>query len=142
MFAVFRQIDASFRQGRVGPDGRKFEESLADLLSDPSAILQARAARFLRNLAAMRRLDAPPPQLVVCLDDESEEVRAAAAEALISSAKVPHCFLSIAVLRRLPTENPIAFNEFKRILWNLRFQPVVLPLLIRGAVERQHARVC
>jgi hypothetical protein len=78
--------------------------------------------------------------LVACLDDDSEEVRAAAAGSLIEYGQGPELFLPVA-LRRLPTEGPIAFGEFKRILWNIRFRPTALPLLIE-ALSSQNALVC
>jgi HEAT repeat protein len=131
MLAVFGRLILRFGRDGSGTDGRKFEESLADLLNESSPKLRASAAKFLRALAAARQLYAPPPQLVACLDDESEEVRAAAAESLVEYGQGPELFLPIA-LRRLPTESPIAYNEFKRILWNLRFRPTVLPILIEG----------
>jgi HEAT repeat protein len=116
------------------------EESLAGLLDDPSPTLRASAAGFLRPVAAIRRLDVPPPKLVACLDDDSERVRAAAAESLIEYGQGPELFLPVA-LRRLPTEGPIAFGEFTRILWNIRFAPSALPLLIEG-LSSDNALIC
>jgi HEAT repeat protein len=121
----------------AGPD---IGESLAGLLDDPSPTLRASGAGFLRIVAARRKLDAPPPRLVACLDDESEKVRAAAAESLIEYGQGPELFLPVA-LRRLPTEGPIAFGAFTRILWNIRFAPSALPILIEG-LSSDNALVC
>jgi HEAT repeat protein len=109
----------------------KIEESLVGLLSGSSPNLRASAAGFLRTLAAIRQLDAPPPQLVACLDDESAEVRVAAANSLIEFGQGPELFLPVA-LRRLPTEGPEARGGFTHILWNIRFLPTALPLLIEA----------
>jgi hypothetical protein len=120
--------------------GPSIEESLAGLLDDSSPTVRASAAGFFRTLAAIQRLDAPPPRLVACLDDESEKVRAAAAESLIEYGQGPELFLPVA-LRRLPTESPVAFGEFTRILWNIRFAPSALPLLIEG-LSSENTLVC
>ena len=124
-----------------GTDGRKFEESLAALLNDSSPILRASAARFLRTLAAIRKLDAPPPQLVACLDDESEEVRAAAAESLVEYSQGPEVLLPIAAAT--PADRKP--DRVQRIHAD-SLEPAVpargLTALDRGVVERQHARVC
>jgi hypothetical protein len=133
--SVFGNLVVGFGKNVPG-----IEETLASLLSEPSPTVRVAAARCLRPLAAMRKLDVPPPQLVACLDDESDEVRAAAAESLIEYGRGLELFLPVA-LRRLPTEGPIAFGDFKRILWNLRFRPSALPLLIE-ALSSQNALVC
>jgi len=123
----------------VVPDA-KVEEMLAELLNEPTPALRARAAGLLRRLAAAWQLDFPPPRLVACLDDESEEVRAAAAESLIEFGQGPELFLPVA-LRRLPTESPIVRGAYTHILWNIRFPPTVLPLLIDG-LSSDNALVC
>jgi len=130
--------------GEPEPNGTarvpSLEEQIVSLLDEPSPALRAAAAGYLRTLAAIRQLDAPPPRLVACLDDEDETVRAAAAASLIEYGQGPELFLPVA-LRRLPSEGPVAFREFTRILWNLRFRPTVLPLLIEG-LSSDDALVC
>ena len=79
------------------------EEALTALLDDPSPELRSRAAKSLGSIAASGRLDAPPPRLVACLDDEDELVRASTAEALVEYRKGPELIVPVA-LRRLPTE--------------------------------------
>src|SRR5262249_21275036 len=116
---------------RFGQKEPGIDETLGSLLNESSPTLRASAARFLRTLAAIRQLEAPPPRLVACLDDDSKEVRAAAAASLIEYGQGPELFLPVA-LRRLPTEGPIARGAFTRILWNIRFRPTVLPLLIEA----------
>lgn len=133
---VLGDLIRRFGQKESGP----LEETLAGLLNESSPTLRANAARYLRFLAAIRQLDAPPPRLVACLDDDSEEVRAAAAESLIEYGQGPELFLPVA-LRRLPTEGPIAHGQFTRILWNIRFPPTVLPLLIE-ALSSENTVVC
>lgn len=121
------------------PDA-EVEETLAELLNEPTPALRARAAGLLRTLAAAWQLEFPPPRLVACLDDESEEVRAAAAESVIEFGQGPELFLPVA-LRRLPTESPIVRGAYTHILWNIRFPPTVLPLLIDG-LSSDNALVC
>jgi hypothetical protein len=133
--SVLGDLILSFGQKEPGID-----ETLASLLNESSPTLRATAARFLRNLAAIRQLDAPPPRLVACLDDDSEQVRAATAESLIEYGQGPELFLPVA-LRRLPTEGPIARGAFTRILWNIRFRPTVLPLLVE-ALSSENTLVC
>ncbi len=60
---------------RLSGEAPVAEEALTALLDDPSAELRARAAKSLGSIAASGRLDAPPPRLVACLDDEDEHVR-------------------------------------------------------------------
>ena len=107
------------------------EEALTALLDDPSPALRARAAKSLGSIAASGRLDAPPPRLVACLDDEDEQVRSSAAEALIEYRKGPELIVPVA-LRRLPTERRVARNAFTDVFWHVRLEPSVLPLLIGG----------
>ena len=107
------------------------EKALTALLDDPSPALRARAAKSLGSIAASGRLDAPPPRLVACLDDEDEQVRSSAAEALIEYRKGPELIVPIA-LRRLPTEGKVARNAFTDLFWHVRLEPSVLPLLIGG----------
>jgi hypothetical protein len=133
---VLGDLIRRFGQKESGP----LEETLASLLDESSPTLRATAAGFLRRLAATRQLDAPPPRLVACLDDDSEKVRAAAAESLIEYGEGPELFLPVA-LRRLPAEGPIVHEAFTRILWNIRFRPAVFPLLIEG-LSSENAVVC
>ena len=107
------------------------EEALTALLDDPSPALRARAARSLGSIAASGRLDAPPPRLVACLDDEDEQVRSSATEALFEYRKGPELIVPVA-LRRLPTEGKVAGNAFWDLFWHVRLEPSVLPLLIGG----------
>ncbi len=134
--SVFGDLIRRFGQKVSGP----LEETLASLLNESSPTLRANAAGYLRILAASRRLDAPPLRLVACLDDDSEKVRAAAAESLIEYGQGPELFLPVA-LRRLPTEGAIAHGAFTFILWNIRFPPTVLPLLIEG-LSSENTLVC
>jgi HEAT repeat protein len=131
---------ANQRQPTTKAPDPRIEESLVGLLDDSSPTTRASAAGFLKTLAAIRRLQAPPPRLVACLDDESERVRAAAAESVIEYGQGPELFLPVA-LRRLPKEGPVAFGEYTRILWNIRFLPTALPLLIEG-LSSENTLVC
>src|SRR5262249_23289074 len=116
---------------RFGQSPSGIDETIVSLLDESSPAVRATGAGFLRTLAAMRRPGSPPPRLVACLDDDSETVRAAAAESLIEYGEGPELFLPVA-LRRLPTEGPTARGAFTRILWNIRFLPTALPLLIEA----------
>jgi HEAT repeat protein len=107
------------------------EEALTALLDDPSPALRARAAKSLGSIAASGRLEAPPPRLVACLDDEDEQVRLSAAEALVEYRKGPELIVPVA-LRRLPIERPVARDAFTDLFWHVRLEPSVLPLLIGG----------
>ena len=107
------------------------EEALTALLDDPSPALRARAAKSLGSIAASGRLDAPPPRLVACLDDEDEHVRSSTTEALFEYRKGPELIVPVA-LRRLPTEGKVAGNAFSDLFWHVRLEPSVLPLLIGG----------
>ena len=107
------------------------EEALTALLDDPSPALRARAAKSLGSIAASGRLDAPPPRLVACLDDEDEHVRSSTTEALFEYRKGPELIVPVA-LRRLPTEGKVAGNAFRNLFWHVRLEPSVLPLLIGG----------
>jgi hypothetical protein len=107
------------------------EEALTALLDDPSPALRARAAKSLGAVAASGRLDAPPPRLVACLDDEDEYVRSSATESLFEYRKGPELIVPVA-LRRLPTEGKVAGNAFEDLFWHVRLEPSVLPLLIGG----------
>jgi HEAT repeat protein len=137
---ALRALIVRYAHKESAEDERKLEEALVGLLNESSATLRVNAARLLRTLAATRQLDVPPPRLVACLDDESDQVRAAAAESLIEYGQGPELFLPVA-LRRLPTERPIARQEFTRILWNIRFRPTVLPLLVEE-LSSENALVC
>ncbi len=116
------------------------EEALTALLDDPSPALRARAAKSLGFIAASGRLDAPPPRLVACLDDENEQVRSSAAEALIEYRNGPELIVPVA-LRRLPTEGKVASNAFTSLFWHVRLEPSVLPLLI-GGLSSEDTQVC
>ena len=107
------------------------EEALTALLDDPSPALRARAAKSLGSIAASGRLDAPPPRLVACLDDEDESVRSSTIEALFEYRKGPELIVPVA-LRRLPTEGKVARDAFTDLFWHVRLEPSVLPLLIEG----------
>jgi hypothetical protein len=107
------------------------EAALTALLDDPSPALRARAVKSLGSIAASGRLDAPPPRLVACLDDEVEFVRSSAAEALVEYRKGPEPIVPVA-LRRLPTEGKVARAAFTDPFWHVRLEPSVLPLLIEG----------
>ncbi len=107
------------------------EKALSALLDDPSPALRVRAAKSLGSTAMSGRLDAPPPRLVACLDDESEHIRASATEALFEYRKGPELIVPVA-LRRLPTEGKVAGNAFRDLFWHVRLEPSVLPLLIEG----------
>ncbi len=127
------------RLGKI-TSGTKIEESLAALLDEPRPELRVRVAELLRMVAAKSQLDAPPPQLVKCLEDPSDPVRAAAAEALVEYRQGSAVFLPIG-LQRLPSETPEVFPAYRRILWNLRFPPSTLPLLI-GKLSSDNMLVC
>ncbi|WP_406696459.1 hypothetical protein V5E97_36260 [Singulisphaera sp. Ch08] len=116
------------------------EAALVVLLNESSPSLRASAAKSLGFVAGIGKLDVPHPRLITCLDDEDEQVRAAAARSLIGYGRGPESFLPVA-LRRLPTEGPIAHSEFTGILWNIRFRPTVLPLLIEG-LSSENTLVC
>jgi hypothetical protein len=107
------------------------EMGLTALLDDHSPAFRATAAKSLGSIAASGQLDAPPPRLVACLDDENEQVRMRAAEALVKYCKGPELIVPVA-LRRLPTEKSAAFNAFWDVFWHVRLEPSVLPLLIGG----------
>ena len=116
---------------RLSREAPVAEEALTALLDDPSPALRDRAAKSLGSIAASGRLDAPPPRLVACLDDEDERVRASVAEALVEYRKGPELIVPVA-LRRLPTERLVARNAFTDLFWHVRLEPSVLPLLIGG----------
>jgi HEAT repeat protein len=107
------------------------EQALTALLDDRSPALRARAAKSLGSIAASGRLDAPPPRLVACLDDENEHVRSSTTEALFEYRKGPELIVPVA-LRRLPTERKVPRNAFTDLFWHVRLEPSVLPLLIGG----------
>ncbi len=108
-----------------------FDEAVTALLDDPSPGLRATAAKSLGSIAANGWLDAPPPRLVACLDDEDEQVRSSTVEALFEYRKGPELIVPVA-LRRLPTEGKVAGNAFWSLFWHVRLEPSVLPLLIGG----------
>ncbi len=127
--------DLSPRLSREAP---VVEAALTALLDDPSPALRARAARSLGSIAASGRLDAAPPRLVACLDDEEEFVRFSAVEALVEYRKGPETIVPVA-LRRLPAEAKVTLNRgvsareaFTDVFWHVRLEPSVLPLLIGG----------
>jgi HEAT repeat protein len=116
---------------RLSGEAPVAEKALSALLDDPSAALRARAAKSLGSIATSGRLDAPPPRLVACLDDEDERVRASTTEALFEYRKGPELIVPVA-LRRLPTEGKVASDAFWDLFWHVRLEPSVLPLLIEG----------
>ena len=116
---------------RLSGEAPVAEKALTALLDDPSPALRARAAKSLGSIAASGRLDAPPPRLVACLDDEDEHVRSSTTEALFEYRKGPELIVPVA-LRRLPTEGKVAGNAFWDLFWHVRLEPSVLPLLIGG----------
>ena len=116
---------------RLSGEAPVAEEALTALLDDPSPALRARAAKSLGPIAASGRLDAPPPRLVACLDDEDEHVRSSTTEALFEYRKGPELIVPVA-LRRLPTEGKVASTTFWNLFWHVRLEPSVLPLLIGG----------
>jgi HEAT repeats len=118
----------------------KAEEALEVLLNETSPILRANAAKSLGSVAWIGKLDAPPPRLVACLDDEAEPVRAAAADALIEYRQGPESLVPVA-LRRLPTESRLTGEAFTRVFWHNRLEPSVLPLLI-GGLSSENTDVC
>jgi HEAT repeat protein len=118
------------------------EKALTGLLDDRSPALRATAAKSLGSIAASGQLEAPPPRLVACLDDEAEHVRISAAEALVKYRKGPELIVPVA-LRRLPTGSPTARRAFTDLFWHVRLEPSVLPLLIGGLLgENAEVRLC
>jgi HEAT repeat protein len=107
------------------------EEGLAGLLGDPSPMVRATAAKSLGSVARTGQLDAPPPRLVACLDDDAEPVRRSAAETLVEYRRGPELIVP-AALRRIPTETPSVRAAFTDLFWHVRLEPSVLPLLIKG----------
>ena len=107
------------REGDLGPARRSLART------------PRRSAKSLGSLAASGRLDAPPPRLVACLDDDDEHVRSSATEALFEYRKGPELIVPVA-LRRLPTEGKVAGNAFWDLFWHIRLEPSVLPLLVGG----------
>ena len=65
------------------------EEARTALLDDSSPVLRATGARSLRAFAMDGQLDAPPARLVACLDDEADQVRYAAIQALVEYRQGP-----------------------------------------------------
>jgi hypothetical protein len=116
---------------RIADEAPVAEQALSALLDDRSAALRTTAAKSLGSIAASGQLETPPPRLVACLDDENEQVRSRAAEALVAYRKGPEQIVPVA-LRRLPTESPAAYNAFWDVFWHHRLEPSVLPLLIEG----------
>jgi hypothetical protein len=118
------------------------EAALTALLDDKSPALRDRALIALGNVARSGKLDAPPPRLVACLDDETAQVRASAIKALIEYGKGPELIVPVA-LRRMPTENPDMAAAFEDLFWHVRLEPSVLPLLIEGlSSENTDLRRC
>jgi len=107
---------------------------------DRTSALQARAATSLGFVAEIGKLDAPPPQLVACLDDEAEEVRSTAAKSLIWYRQGPELLVPVA-LRRLPSESPGVRDAFTDVFWFVRLEPSVLALLIEG-LSSKYTEVC
>ncbi|MGC8639466.1 MAG: HEAT repeat domain-containing protein [Isosphaeraceae bacterium] len=105
--------------------------ALAALLDDSSPTLRARAAKSLGFVAHRGKLDAPPARLVACLDDDDEQVRIDASEALVEYGQDPELLVPVA-LRRIPTESPHARNAFTDVFWHVRLETSVLPALIAG----------
>ncbi len=127
---------------RFSGDAKEVEEPLTALLDDPSPALRATAARSLGQIPASDKLGAPPPRLVACLDDEAEQVRVSAIEALIEHPQGPEPIVPVA-LRRMPTESPVVRNAFTDVFWHVRLEPSVLPLLIEGlSSENVEIRRC
>ena len=120
--------DLSRRFSRKAPVA---EEAFTALLDDRSPALRVVAAKSLGSIAASGRLDAPPPRLVACLDDEDEHVRSSTTEALFEYRKGPELIVPVA-LRRLPTEGKVAGSAFRDLFWHVRLEPSILPLLIGG----------
>ncbi len=81
---------------RFPGEARGAEEALAALLDDPSPALRATAARSLGQIPASDKLGDPPARLVACLDDEAEQVRVSAIEALIEYPKGPETIVPVA----------------------------------------------
>jgi HEAT repeat protein len=126
---------------RLSGEAPVAEEALTALLDDPSPALRAMAAKSLGSIAASGRLDAPPPRLVACLDDEDEHVRSSTTKALFEYRKGPELVVPVA-LRRLPTEGGVARGAFSDLFWHVRLEPSVLPLLIGGlSSEDSEARL-
>ena len=57
---------------RIADEAPVAEQALSALLDDRSAALRATAAKSLGSIAASGHLEAPPPRLVACLDDDNE----------------------------------------------------------------------
>ncbi len=112
------------------------ERAMTALLDDPSEALRDVAARSLGKIAFSSQLDAPPPRLVACLEDEAESVRGTASEALVEYRKGPELIVPVA-LRRLPTETPAVRAAFSDVFEHVRLEPSVLPLLIEGLSSEQ-----
>jgi HEAT repeat protein len=140
----------TFRYGATGPRAGERDpviaalcpeanEALAKLLDETSPTLRSRAAKSLGFVAEVGRLGAPPPRLLACLDDESEEVRAAAAGAVIAYRQGPELLVPVA-LRRIPGEGQVARESFMWVFWQVRLEPSVLPLLIDG-LSSEHREV-
>jgi hypothetical protein len=118
------------------------EKAVAALLDDRSPAVRTTVTKSLGSIAASGQLKAPPPRLVACLDDENNQVRMSAAEALVKYRDGPELIIPVA-LRRLPTENSAAFNAFSDVFWHHRLEPTVLPLLIEGmSSENTGVRHC
>lgn len=115
-------------------------EALAALLNEPSHILRTAAAKSLGSVARIGQLDAPPPRLIACLDDEAEEVRVGAVGALAEYRKGPERIVPVA-MRRIPTESPAARMAFTDVFWQVRLEPSVLPVLVEG-LSSENADVC
>ena len=116
------------------------EKALAALLDEPSPMLRAAAAKSLGFVARVGPLDAQPPRLVACLNDEAEEVRVGAAGALLEYRKGPELIVPVAV-RRLPTESPAAHQALTDVFWQVRLEPSVLPVLVEG-LSSENTDVC
>ncbi len=128
------------RAAEIAALRRKAEEALTALLDDGSPILRATAARSLRAFAMNDKLDAPPARLVACLDDESDQVRYAAIQALVEYRQGPELIVPVA-LRRVPSELPGIRSEFADLFWHVRLEPSVLPLLVEG-LSSEKTSVC
>jgi HEAT repeat protein len=115
-------------------------EALTRLLDDPSPVLRAAAARGLGQLARCRGFDAPPPRLVACLDDEAEQVREAACEAMVEYGQGPEAIVPVA-LRRIPTESRAVRMAFTDVFWHVRLEPSVVSLLVEG-MSNEDPDVC
>ncbi|SIN75293.1 HEAT repeat [Singulisphaera sp. GP187] len=118
----------------------KAEEALAVLLNESSPTLRSNAAKSLGYVAVLGKRDAPPAQLVACLDDEDDTVRIEATNALTEYGQGPESIVPIA-LRRLPNESPRVRQGFSSVFWHIRLQPSVLPLLITG-LSSESTEIC